>query len=495
MVREFDVIVLGAGPVGENVADRVRAAGLEVAVVEHELVGGECSYWACVPSKTLLRSGSALRAAQRVPGAAQALTGTIDAAATFARRNWFVSDWSDHGGQEWLASVGIELVRGHGRLDGSRRVVVTPSGGGADEVLAARHAIAVCTGSHPMVPDIPGLAEARPWTSRDATSAQSAPGRLAIIGGGVVAAEMAAVYAGFGAEVTVLARSTMLRGMEDVAGEAVTAGLRALGATVRLGATPVEVRREPSGEVSIALEDGTTVTADEVLVATGRRARTEGIGVETVGLVPGDWIAVDETLAATSAAPAAPAEPDADPGEGATGPWLYAVGDVTDRALFTHQGKYQARAAGDVIAARALGRPVDDARYGVHVATADHTAVPNVVFGDPEVAAVGLTAAKAEDAGMAVRVAEVPFASVSGAGILADGYEGTARLVIDDERDVVVGATFVGQGVAELLQQATIAIVGEVPVRRLWHAVPAFPTLSEVWLRLLEADGRPEASA
>jgi dihydrolipoamide dehydrogenase len=489
MVREFDVIVLGAGPVGENVADRVRAAGLEVAVVEHELVGGECSYWACVPSKTLLRSGSAVRAAQRVPGAAQAVTGAIDAAATFARRNWFVSDWSDHGGQDWLTSVGIELVRGHGRLDGRRRVVVAPSGGGDDEVLVARHAVAVCTGSDPMVPDIPGLAEARPWTSRDATSAQSAPGRLAIIGGGVVAAEMAAVYAGFGAEVTVLARSTMLRSMEDFAGEAVTAGLRALGATVRLGATPVEVRREAGGEVAIALEDGTSVTADEVLVATGRRARTEGIGVETVGLEPGDWIEVDETLAATSPAPVDPeAEDDADP-------WLYAVGDVTDRALFTHQGKYQARAAGDVIAARALGRPVDDARYGVHVATADHAAVPSVVFGDPEVATVGLTAAKAEEAGVAVRIAEVPFASVSGAGILADGYEGTARLVIDDERDVVVGATFVGQGVAELLHQATVAIVGEVPVRRLWHAVPAFPTLSEVWLRLLEADGRPEARA
>jgi pyruvate/2-oxoglutarate dehydrogenase complex dihydrolipoamide dehydrogenase (E3) component len=492
MVREFDVIVLGAGPVGENVADRVRAAGLEVAVVEHELVGGECSYWACVPSKTLMRSGSALRAAQRVQGAARAVDGSLDAAATFARRNRFVSDWSDQGGQDWLAGAGIGLVRGHGRLDGTRRVVVTPSTGGADEVLVARHAVAVCTGSEPMVPDIPGLAETRPWTSRDATSAQSAPGRLAIIGGGVVAAEMAAVYAGFGTEVTVLARSTMLRGMEDFAGEAVTAGLRALGATVRLGATPAQVRREAGGEVAIALEDGTTVTADEVLVATGRRARTEGIGVETVGLESGGWIEVDETLAATSATPV---DPEAEAGDGGTEPWLYAVGDVTDRALFTHQGKYQARAAGDVIAARALGRPVDDSPYGVHVATADHAAVPNIVFGDPEVAAVGLTAARAEEAGLGIRVAEVPFASVSGAGILADGYEGTARLVIDDERDVIVGATFVGQGVAELLHQATVAIVGEVPVRRLWHAVPAFPTLSEVWLRLLEADGRPEARA
>lgn len=485
MVREFDVVVLGAGPVGENVADRARAAGLEVAIVEHELVGGECSFWACVPSKTLLRSGSALRAARHVPGAAQAVAGGLDVAATLARRNAFVSDWSDAGGQEWLASVGVELVRGHGRLDGKSRVVVSPVGGGADEVLEARHAVAVCTGSDPVVPDIAGLVDARPWTSRDATGAQAVPARLAVIGGGVVGAEMASVYASFGAEVTVLARSTMLRGLEGFAGEAVVAGLRALGATVRLGVAPVRVDRSADGEVTVELDDGTFVTADEVLVATGRRARTDGIGVETVGLEPGDWIDVDETLAAASVTP----------GDADAQPWLYAVGDVTGRVHFTHQGKYQARAAGDVIAARALGRPVDDAPYGVHAATADRTAVPDIVFGDPEVAAVGLTAAKAEEAGLTVRIADASFSSVSGAGILADGYEGRARLVIDAARDVVVGATFVGQGVAELVHQATIAIVGEVPVRRLWHAVPAFPTLSEIWLRLLEADGRPEADA
>lgn len=483
MVRQFDVVVLGAGPVGENVADRARAAGLEVAVVEHELVGGECSYWACVPSKTLWRSGSALRAAQRVPGAAAAVTGELDVAATLAHRNWFVSDWSDDGATKWLASAGIELVRGHGRLDGERRVVVAPTGGGEEEVLEVRHAVAVCTGTDPVVPDIPGLADARPWLSRDATSAQAVPGRLAVIGGGVVAAEMATIYASLGSEVTVLARSTMLRGMEEFAGEAVAAGLRSLGATVHLGATPTRVERTVDGEVRIELDDGTTVVADEVLAATGRRARTGGIGVDTVGLEPGDFIEVDETLAVNATAPA----------EGA--PWLYAVGDVTGRALFTHQGKYQARAAGDVIAARALGRPVDDGPYGVHVATADHTAVPSIVFAEPEVGHVGRTVAAAEEAGIAVRVAEVPFSSVTGAGILARGYKGRARLVIDDARDVVIGATFVGQGVAELVQQATIAIVGEVPVRRLWHAVPGFPTLSEVWLRLLEADGRPEVGA
>lgn len=486
MEREFDVVVLGAGAVGENVADRARAAGLDVAIVEHELVGGECSYWACVPSKALLRSAAALRAARRVPGASGAVTGDLDVAAVLARRDYWVSDWDDHGATGWVESIGAELVRGHGRLDGERRVVVSQADG-AEVVLVARHAVAVCTGSTPTVPDdLPGLAEARPWTSRDATSARTAPRRLAVIGGGVVAAEMASAYAGFGTEVTVLVRRGMLGNMEPFAGDAVVAGLRAAGANVRLGVSPERVERDGDGTVTITLEGGETVVADEVLIATGRTPRTTGVGVESVGLEPGAWIEVDDTLAVTA--------PSVAPTDGAV-PWLYAVGDVNHRALFTHQGKYQARAAGDAIAARALGRSVGDGRFGVHTATADHVAVPAIVFADPEVATVGSTAARAEESGIAVRVADVSFSSVSGAGILADGYDGRARLVIDDERGVIVGATFVGQDTAELLHAATIAIVGEVPVERLWHAVPGFPTLSEVWLRLLESLGRPEVRA
>ncbi|MFD4422791.1 dihydrolipoyl dehydrogenase family protein [Agromyces sp. NPDC058484] len=480
MEREVDVVVLGGGPVGENVADRIRAGGLDVVLVEHELVGGDCSYWACVPSKTLLRSAAALRAAQRVPGAAEAVTGTLDVEAVLRRRDYWVSDWDDHGAVAWLESVGIGLERGHGRLDGPRRVVVERPDG-TEISLVARHAVVVSTGSDPVVPPIAGLAEAKPWTSRDATSVKHPPGRLAIVGGGVVATEMATAYAGFGTEVTVLARSVLLGGMEPFAGEAVAAGLRGLGASVRLGVEPTRVERNASGEVVITLDDDSTVTADEVLVATGRRPRTGAIGLETVGLEPGEWIDVDDTMLVTRA-----------DGEG---DWLYATGDVNHRALLTHQGKYQGRAAGDVIVARALGRPVDTSTWGAHVATADHSAVPQVVFAEPECVAVGLTAAAAEAAGLDVRIAEVPMESATGAGILADGYEGRARLVIDAGRGVVVGAAFVGQDVAELLQAATIAIVGEVPVDRLWHAVPAFPSMSEVWLRLLEDLGRPEAAA
>jgi pyruvate/2-oxoglutarate dehydrogenase complex dihydrolipoamide dehydrogenase (E3) component len=480
MEREVDVVVVGAGPVGENVADRVRAGGLDVVLVEHELVGGECSYWACVPSKTLLRSAAALRAARRVPGAAEAVAGELDVAAVLLRRDHWVSDWSDQGAVKWVESVGIELARGHGRLTGPRRVVVEHADG-SETTFVARHAVVVSTGSDPAVPPIVGLAEAGPWTSRDATSAQQPPARLAVIGGGFVAVEMATAFAGFGTEVTVLARHGLLGDMEPFVGEAVLEGLRGLGATVRLGVEPTQVERDGSGEVVITLDDDSTVTADEVLVATGRAPRSGTVGLETVGIEPGSWLEVDETMLVRGA-----------DGEG---DWLYAVGDVNHRALLTHQGKYQGRAAGDVIVARALGRPVDASPWGVHVATADHSAVPGVVFGEPECVSVGLTEAAARRAGHDVRIADVAMQSASGAGILAEGYEGRARLVVDTERGVVLGATFVGQDVAELLHAATIAVVGEVPVDRLWHAVPAFPTMSEVWLRLLEDLGRPEAAA
>ncbi len=482
MQQEFDLIVIGGGPVGENVADRAVQGGLSTVIVEHELVGGECSYWACMPSKALLRAGAAISAARRVPGAAEAVTGQLDVQALFAHRDDVVKHWDDSGQLEWLDGAGIQLVRGHGRIDGQRRVVVdTPDGGSVE--LRARVAVVVATGSDPLIPRIEGLAEARPWASREATSAEQAPRRLAVIGGGVVGVEMAAAYASFGTEVTVIARSGLLREFEPFAGELVGEGLTEQGARVITGASPVRVERDgeadaadaSGGEVRIELSTGETIVADEVLVATGRTPRTHGLGLETIGLEPGDWLEADDTLRV--------------PGHD----WLYAVGDVNHRALLTHQGKYQARAAGDAIAARARGDEASDAPWGAHVATADHHAVPQVVFADPEVAAVGLTAAGAEEAGLRTRVLDYELGWVAGASLLADGYRGTARMIVDEDRGVVVGATFVGQDVAELVQAATIAIVGEVPIDRLWHAVPAYPTMSEVWLRLLEAYGRPAA--
>lgn len=468
---DYDVIVLGAGPVGENIADRAVLGGLTAVLVESELVGGECSYWACMPSKALLRPAEAVRAARHVGGAAAAVTGPLDVAAVLARRDSFTSDYADDGQVEWLAGAGISLVRGHGAVSGIREVTVTAADGGTT-VLTARHAVAIATGSDAAVPDIDGLRAAKPWTSREATSAREVPASLAIIGGGVVATEMATAYAGLGAKVTLIARSGLLTGMEPFAGELVAAALRELGATVLLGTATTRVTRTADG-VEIHTGDGAPVTAEEVLVAAGRTPRTGSIGLETVGLTPGDWITTDDTMRV----------PGFD--------WLYAAGDVTHRALLTHQGKYQARAAGDVIAARAAGAPVSDAPWGTHVATADHQAIPQVVFTDPQVAAVGLTAAAARAAGHDIRVVDYDIGRVAGASLHADGYTGTARMVVDERRGVLLGVTFAGPDVGELLQAATIAVVGEVPLARLWHAVPAYPTVSEIWLRLLEAYGRP----
>ncbi|MWJ17246.1 pyridine nucleotide-disulfide oxidoreductase [Clavibacter michiganensis subsp. michiganensis] len=477
-MTSYDLIVIGAGPVGENVADRAKQGGLSVLVVESELVGGECSYWACMPSKALLRSGSALRAARAVAGSKEAVTGDLDVAAVLKRRDSFTSSWDDQGQVSWLEGIGIDLARGHGRLSGPRRVTVTAPDGSVTEHEAA-HAVVVSTGTAALLPDIPGLAESQPWTSREATSVEVVPTSIVVIGGGVVAAEMATAFASLGSAVTLVARSGLLSGQEPFAGELVGDSLRDMGVDVRLGASPSRVTRD-GDEVTVELSDGSAVTAAEVLVATGRTPRTEDLGLDAVGLEAGAYLDVDDTMLVTGDV-------------NAETPWLYAVGDVNHRALLTHQGKYQARAAGEVIAARATGGTVDDAPWGVHVATADHRAVPQVTFTDPEVASVGLTAKAAEEAGIRTRVVDYDLGSVAGSSLHADGYAGKTRMVVDEDRGVIVGVTFVGQDVAELLHSATIAVVGEVPVTRLWHAVPSYPTISEVWLRLLETYGRPTA--
>jgi pyruvate/2-oxoglutarate dehydrogenase complex dihydrolipoamide dehydrogenase (E3) component len=461
----YDVVVLGAGPVGENVADRTRAAGLTTAIVESELVGGECSYWACMPSKALLRPVIARADARRVPGLRQAVQGPLDAAAVLAHRNYYTSDWTDDGAARWIDSIGADLYRGHGRLTGPRTVTV------GDKVLTARHAVAVATGTRAVLPDLPGLAEVKPWTSREATSAQAVPGRLVVVGGGVVATEMATLYQALGAQVTVLVRGKgLLNRMEPFAGELVAEALTEAGADVRTGASVESVTRTADGAVVVVTGTGDRIEADEILFATGRAPHTDDLGLETVGLEPGSWLTVDDSLLVTGT------------------DWLYAVGDVNHRALLTHQGKYQARVAGAAIVARAAGAPVQAAEpWSAHAATADHESVPQVVFTDPEAAAVGLSLAEAEQAGYRVRAVDVDMTSVAGAGLYADGYKGRARMVVDLEEEILRGVTFVGPGVGELIHSATVAVVGQVPIARLWHAVPSYPTISEVWLRLLEA--------
>jgi len=470
--RTYDVIVIGAGPVGENVADRTTAAGLSTVIVESELAGGECSYWACEPSKALLRPALFRADAAHIPGLDPAVKGPLDVDAVLAHRDRMSAHWKDDDQVEWIKSVGIDLLRGHGRLAGEREVRVETAEG--DTVrLRARHAVVVCTGSRAALPPLPDIEELRPWTSREATSARQVPRRLVVVGAGVVGVEMATAWQALGSDVTLLARADgLLPRMEPFAGELVTERLREAGADVRFGVSVVDAKRADGvgGEVRIWLSDGTELTADEILFATGRAPRSDDIGLDIVGLKPGDWLAVDDSLTVTAV-----------PGE-----WLYAVGDVNRRALFTHQGKYQARVAGSVIAARARGERLDTGRWAPHSSTADVEAVPGVVFTDPTVASVGLTVREAERLGRDVEVVDYEIGHLAGAVQYRPDYQGRARILIDRDRQTVVGATFVGPGVEELVYSATVAITGEVPVERLWHAVPAFPTISEVWLRLLE---------
>lgn len=459
MSDTFDVIVLGAGSTGTNVAWYSRDNALTVAVVERELVGGECSYWACMPSKALLGPTHALAAARRLPGAQQAV-GEVDVDAVLARRDEFISHLDDASQVSWMDGVGADLVRGEGRLSGEREVTVTAADG-STRTLTARRAVVVATGSRASLPPVGGLADIRTWDNRDVTTAKDIPQRLLVLGGGVVGCEMAQAYRRLGArEVTVVERSDVLVGnFESWAGELLADALTEDGITVLTGRSAERASRDgQDGPVTLRLDDGTELVGDELLVAAGRSFNTDDIGLETVGLEPGGPIEVDDQLRAT----------------GVQGDWLYAAGDVNGRVLLTHQGKYQARWVGDILAGKE------------RTAWADHTAVPQVMFTDPELAAVGLSEQQARDAGLDVKTVSYEIGSVAGGALL--GAKGRAQLVIDEQERVVVGATFVGPNVGEMLHAATIAVVGKVPIDTLWHAVPAFPTVSEVWLRLLEAD-------
>jgi dihydrolipoamide dehydrogenase len=447
--RSFDVIVLGAGPAGETVAGRLGEAGLDVAIVEAHLVGGECSYYACMPSKALLRPAQVVAEARRVPGVA---TGALDVDAVLRRRDDVVYDLEDSAQLPWLEQRGVTLVRGLGRLDGERRVAL----GG--DVLLARRAVVLATGTGPLLPPLPGLAEAAVWTNREGTNASVVPERLLVLGGGVAGVELAQAWASLGSRVTVLEGAERLLSREEpFAGEQVAEGLRTLGATVRTGVRAVAVRRD--GEITVELDDGSTATGDELLVAVGRRPATTGIGLESVGLEPGEAVEVADDLRSRAH------------------DWLWAVGDVNGRAPLTHMGKYQARLAADAI----LGRDVR--------VRSDGALSPRVIFTEPQVAAVGHTLASARAAGLRARAVDVDSGGSAGGSFVGRGAAGTARLVVDEDRRVVVGATFTGPEVAEWLYAATIAVVAEVPLDTLWHAVPAFPTRSEVWLKLLEAYG------
>jgi dihydrolipoamide dehydrogenase len=450
--REFDVIVIGAGPAGEVIAGRLGASGLKIALVEGNLVGGECSYFACMPSKALLRPAEAVDEARRLPGAAEAVTGELDVGAVLRRRDEVIHNLDDSSQLAWLEERGVAVVRGHGRLTGERTVSV------GDDGLVARRAVVVATGSKPLIPPIDGLREAEPWTNRQATTTKVIPARLLILGGGVVGVEMAQAFATLGSTVTLVeGGDRILPREEQFAAQQVHESLEGRGVQIITRIKATAVRR--NGDVTMELEGHDPVTGDEILVAVGRRLSTGDLGLETVGLEPGKPIEVSDTMQS-------PAHD-----------WLYAVGDVNGRVLLTHMGKYQARIAADHI----LGKDVE--------LRSDGAQSPRVIFTDPQVAAVGHTADSAREAGLDVRVVEVPSGGNAGGSFYGRGAPGTARIVVDERRGVIVGATLTGPDIGDFLQAATIAVIGEVPLTRLWHAVPSFPTRSELWLRLLERYG------
>jgi pyruvate/2-oxoglutarate dehydrogenase complex dihydrolipoamide dehydrogenase (E3) component len=470
----FDVIVIGAGSPGENAADYAHRGGLSVALVEAELVGGECSYWACMPSKALLRPVEVISAAKALPGVP--IGDRLDVNAVFARRDEFVHHHDDSSQVSWAENTGLTVVRGHAQLTGERTVAVEAPDGTVS-TLTANHAVVLAAGTTAAVPPVPGLREARPWISRDVTNLSEVPGRIVVVGGGVVGCEATTWLRAFGADVTLVVREpAVLTRNEPFAGEMLADAFRRSGVDLRLGANLTEVRRGDVATIQVGrlrgsevtlVVDGEEIVADEVLVATGRVPNSGRLGLATVGLPDHGFVETDDTMTVT----------------GIDGDWLYAVGDLTGRALLTHMGKYQARVCGDVIGARASGTPLDGLRYH---ATSDHASVPQVTFTDPQVASVGLTEAAARDTGASVRGVEYDMADLAGTSLQRDDYTGRAKLVVDTTDQTLVGATFVGPEVGDLLHAATVAVVGKLPLDVLWHAVPSYPTTSEIWLRLLE---------
>lgn len=465
--QSTDVVVIGAGAVGENAAARVVRGGLSAILVESELVGGECSYWACMPSKALLRSGTALHAARSVAGAREAVTGALDVREVLARRDSFTSHWDDSSQVDWVNATGITLLRGKARLTGERRVEVTTDDGAT--TLTARHAVVLATGSVPSIPPIDGLEGLKYWGTREATSAKEVPGSLTVLGGGVAGTELAQAYARLGSKVTLIARSALLGNYPKPAARLVQQGLERDGVTLHLH-TATESITYDGGRFRARLAGDAVVESEKLLVTTGRHPALAGLGLEELGLETRQ-LDTDES------------------GQVADHPWLYAVGDAAGKVLLTHQGKYEARMMGDAVVARANGTlDGPPQKWSTFAATADTCAVPQVVFTDPEIAMAGRTLEAARKDGLNVSETSLELA-VAGSSLHADGYEGWAQMVVDEDRKVLVGVTFAGPDVAELLHAATIAIAGEVPLDRLWHAVPAYPTISEVWLRLLEKYG------
>ena len=467
----------GSGWASHIAAKRLGKEGMSSIIIEFELFGGDCPFWACVPSKALLRPGEALDEAKKVPGVSSNVSNVTgpDVEKVLERRDAFTSNWDDSRVViPFISGDNITLVRGRGKIIGVKQVLVE-SPDAHSVTLDARQAVVVCTGSEPIFPNIPGLAEAKPWTPRHAASTSLVPKHLVILGAGAVGCEMATVFTDLGGKVSLISSTTeLLPRIDPEAGALVRQSLSAMGVKVYVSAKVTKVHRISDSELVVSLQSGVTINATEILVAAGRRPRTEDLGLEAFGLaVDGRPIAVDESLLV-------PLD---------SGNWLYAGGDVNGRAAMTHTTKYQGRILASSILARRNGAQPKGVEWDAISATADKYARPQVVFTRPTVASVGFTRHAAKASGKKVREITAPLKTL-GARLREDEFEdGWAQWIIDEDSGTLLGATFVGDNVTELLHASTVAIVGHMDLARLAHAIPSFPTMSEVYLSLIEAAG------
>ncbi|GGN26305.1 pyruvate/2-oxoglutarate dehydrogenase complex dihydrolipoamide dehydrogenase (E3) component [Actinoplanes campanulatus] len=437
-VRNVDVVVIGLGVGGEEAAGRLASAGLDVVGVEHTLVGGECPYWGCIPTKMMVRAGSALAEARRIPGLAGASTVEPDWAPVAGRvRDQATDDWNDKAAVDRLTGKGGTFVRGRATITGPGRVRV-----GEQEYAAAR-GLVLATGTVAVIPPIDGLAGTPYWTNRDAVEAATLPGSLIILGGGAIGCEFAQVFARFGVAVTIIEGSARILAMEEPESSEVATGvLTADGVTVKTGVRATHVTHD--GAFTVALTDGSTVTGDRLLVATGRAARLGELGLETIGLDPGArFLTTDDRMRAADR--------------------VWAVGDVTGNGNFTHMAMYEA----DIAVRDILGQGGPGA---------DYRARPRVTFLDPEIGAVGLTEQQARDTLIDVRVGHVPLSATSRGFVHGPGNEGFIKVVADHERGVLVGATTAGPAGGEMIGALAVAVHAEVPISTLHSQIWAYPT-------------------